>query len=39
MKAHAAVATGMTTLTNAFFAMFNISPDFLVVGVVLCSRI
>jgi len=30
MKAHAAVAIGMATLTNAFFAIFNISPGFLI---------
>jgi hypothetical protein len=34
MKAHAAVAIGMATLTNAFFAIFNISPGFLVRNVI-----
>lgn len=39
MKAHAAVAIGMATLTNAFFAIFNISPGFLVFVVILVKRI
>jgi len=39
MKAQAAVAMGMATLTNAFFAIFNISPGFLVFVVTLVRRI
>jgi hypothetical protein len=38
-KAQAAVANGMATLTNAFFAIFNISPGFLVFVVILVVRI
>jgi hypothetical protein len=38
-KAQAAVATGNTTLTNAFFAIFNISPGIQVVVEILGSRI
>jgi hypothetical protein len=38
-KAQAAVANGMATLTNAFFAIFNISPGFLNCVVILVVRI